>query len=520
MIPVSCLRRGSQIGLALCFCSVAAGAFAQTPNGVPLPSDARAQAAALIRVQLTDTSAIQRTVALGLLHRASEDVRREAVPLIARALRDTSATVRVRALHALERLGPNARQLIDVVIELARNPAEPVREYALDVIAGLGPSDAGLRALSDAAADTVEDVRLAAADALRRVGQDSQATAVYRRSLSSTGAENRLWAARALAALGDSAALEVLRPMLSDSSFRRRTQAALALGALGPKARVAAPELINMLQDTVLRRIPQGSAWQLESAAPYAAWALSMILPFRSVSSNAVIDPVHVRVVGATNHLRDDGLGVYAWGVDSVAAFRGSGFFLMLSGYADLRGPIGPVSDAFRRSLSFDLSAPVPGSGARPLSVISDNEAYVWIWYMRDPDTDQVRTFRELPVSDSVHSIERVEMHFRINGVLHELQMGPFVEGQAGASQWYTGVHGDGTTLAQFVHPATNLWIIRAPEGSVARLWSFENRARPVDRGLYYFPLELHFRGMPGGGNGSCVPNPSSCYRSIDMSRR
>ena len=176
----------------------------------------------------------------------------------------------------------------------------------------------------------------------------------------------------------------------------------------------------------------------------------------------------------------------------------------------EARGPVGPQQRGLRRSLLFDLSAPVPTGGV-PLGVVRDHEAYIWVWYRRDPVTNQVITFRELSVSDSVHQVERIEMHFRVKGTLHVLQMGPFVEGQGGDSRWPIGMHGHGTTMGTIVHPATSLWIVSAPTGSVARLWSFEDRSRPVDRGLYFFSLQLRFVALPGGADGVCVPHPSTC---------
>jgi HEAT repeat protein len=500
--------------VALLLCSAVSAVRSQTPNGRALPADPAAQAEVLIGTQLHDTSTIQRGVALHLLQRSSLVVRRAAIPLIQAALRDTSSVIRGRALGAVARLGVEAKPLMPAVTALATDPRERNREYAIELVATLGTGSSAERvALSVAADDPDEDVRLAAGAAFRRIGDHAAAISVFRRSLSSNYVENRLWVARALADLNDSTAVPVLQAILRDTSFRRRTQAAIGLGALGPKARAAVGDLTRMLEDTTPRRIPQGRAWVLESGAPYAAWALSQIIQFRSAYSNTVLDPLHVRVVDGSYALKSDGLGVYAWGVDSVAVFRGSGFFFMLSALGDGRGPIGPTDSSFRRSLAFDLSSPVQASGARPRGTVTDNEAYIWIWYKRDPATDQVTTFRELPVSDRPHSIERVEMHFRINGVLHELQMGPFVEGQGGATQWYTGVHGDGTSLAEIIHPAREQWIVRASSGSVARLWSFENRARPVDRGLYNFSFELQFHGMPGGATGNCIPYPTTCHR-------
>jgi hypothetical protein len=67
-------------------------------------------------------------------------------------------------------------------------------------------------------------------------------------------------------------------------------------------------------------------------------------------------------------------------------------------------------------------------------------------------------------------------------------------------------MHGNGTSTGQLVHPSPELWIAHAPRGSLARLWSFEDRAKPVDRGLYRFSLSMRFMMLPGGAMGSCIP--------------
>jgi hypothetical protein len=496
------------------FCSSSVVGATQVPNGRPLPADPRERAAVLVNVQLTDTSFIQRSVALNLLRTAPADVRSAAAQKLAAALAESSRTVRTRALDALGVLGPDAEPVLPTVVAIVRDSSNDLRRNAIGTLGALRRhATLGIPALREVAADRNEGIRLDAADALLGLGDSLTSRRVYLTSLRSTSAAFRLYSARMLAALSDSAAVPVLRSFLSDTLFPRWSQAATALGVLGPKAIAARSDLIEMVRDTTLRRIPQGTAWVLESRAPYAAWALSQIIPFRSSGGGgANLDPVFAFVEDNSLSLRDDGLGVYAWGVDSVAAWRSSGFFLVLApSVLEARGPIGPERPGFRRSLLFDLSAPVPGTGAVSHGVVRDHEAYIWIWYRRDPRTDQVRTFRELTVSDSVHDVERIEMHFRVNGILHVLQMGPFVEGQGGGSVWQTGLHGNGTTMGTMLHPSPGLWIVRAPEGSLARLWSFEDRAHPVDRGLYSFSLQIRFALLPGGANGACVATPSTC---------
>ena len=105
-------------------------------------------------------------------------------------------------------------------------------------------------------------------------------------------------------------------------------------------------------------------------------------------------------------------------------------------------------------------------------------------------------------------------MRFRVNGVLHYLQMGPFVEGQGGSDAWaQTGITGDGTTMGAVIHPSPGVWVIRAREGSIARLWSFEDRAHAVDRGLYSFSLQIRFTAFPHGAEHCEAYKPWTCRR-------
>jgi hypothetical protein len=469
-------------------------------------------AAALVEAQLRDTSFIRRAVARERLRSASSALRREAAGLFAFALRDSSRQVRNNALNGIGLLGNDAAAVVPTVAAIAIDAANPARNVAVNTLRALGPvAREGLPQAKLAASDTNEAFKILAANAVLAIGDTAFARNAYRELLRSPRVNIRLNAARSLADLADTAAVAPLQSFLKDTAVARRLSAATGLGSMGAKAARAIPDLVAMLSDTVPRRVAQGAASEEESPAAYAAWALAQVIPFRANANNAVIDPLRARVEGPNNSLRGDGLGDYVWGADSVAVWRASGFFLHMVPPNDFRGPIGPANPALRRSLAFDLSRPVGGSGARSLGVVRDNAAYIWIWYRRDPATDRIITFRTLGVSDSVYPAERIEMHFRIGGILHILQMGPFVEGQGGGADWYTGFHGAGTSIGQLTHPGIGSWIVRAPPGSVARLWSFEDRTKPVDRGLYNFTMQIRFTDFPGGARGSCVPRPESC---------
>jgi hypothetical protein len=460
-----------------------------------------------------DTSVIRRTVARQQLLRESSEVRAEALTLLVEELRTGTPGRQNLALGALGDFGPAAKVAVGQIVALARGQNTNLRYSAIRVLGQLGSDDpAALEVLREVAAGPDAGLAQAAASALALVGHPGPAREIFRRMITNPAPMVRLRAAERLGELWDTSGVPTLRAALSDTSFLVRVRAVTALGKLGPAAASAVPDLTRMLSDTLARLwlwpSPGDGDW--ESPAALAAWAIARILPTRSSGGGVAIEyPVNVQVEGG-HSLRNDGLGVYAWGVDSVVAARGVPLALMLSGYErSQRGPIGRMIPGFRRSLAFDLTRPVGASGAVSRGVVEDNEAYIWIWRGRNAAGHQT-SFSGLTPSDSSYSIARIEMHFRINGVLHELQMGPMVEGQGGGTAWYTGVHGDGTTMGSFTHPNPFVWVVRTAAGSRARLWSFEDRASPVDRGLYEFSLEMRFLEAPNG-EGPCIRNPSSC---------
>jgi hypothetical protein len=504
------------------------------------------QTDSLVSIQLRDTSFIHSYVALDWLARVPSLEAARAAARFGDALRDSSLWVRRRALAGISRVAAHAQSVVAAVADITRDPTNPLRNTAMGVLADIGahtstgtersvivvsllaatrdtamqtrlaaigalgnlasPSVEILARLRELSSDAGEVIALGAARSLLALRDSSTALSVLQNLLTSAAPGRRLTAAGILADLHDSTAVPVLVAFLQDTSFTRRSRAALALALMGPLAAGAVPELTTMMRDTVRQPLYDGAAFEYTTGAQYAVWALSKIIPFRTGSSY----PLYATIESGTNSLRSDGLGPYAWGVDSVAAFLGDGLFLMLPG--DYRGPWGPYRTELRRSLTFDLSTAITTSGARPRGVVHDNEAHLWIWNRRDPQNPtHIISIQSLPVSTAVQYIDRVEIHFRIGGVLHELQMGPFAEGQAGGVEWYTGVNGEGTTLAEVIHPSDDIWIVRAPRGSKARLWSFEDRAHPVNRGLYAFPFEIVFRRLPAGPYTACVPYPATC---------
>lgn len=502
------LRRLKTICGAAALCiGVSTTAWAQ--NAESQSRDQRRAISDLVTSQLRDTSFITRFVARDLLKRASTAERHTAARLYEKALHDTSVTIRGRALEGIRELRADASPAAAEVITIVRRPNDPNRTAAIYALSAMGQAGRGVDALRAAAADTSESIRMTLMYALPEVGDTATARQIGRALLQSASATRRLNAATELAKRSDASAVAVLESFLNDTSLVRRRAAIVALGAEGPKAAHAVPALVALIADSGSRRSTQGAkTWTEDRVAPYAAWALSRIIPIRSARGGAPLRAY----IDDSGSMRSDGMGAYAWGVDSVAVFSAGGLFMHL-GEDHERGPLGPNVSQLRRSVVFDLSRPVQSSGAIPHRLIRENEAQIWIWYRRDPRTNEVISVRQVDVSDSVHVVERVELRFRVNGVLHFLQMGPFVEGQGGGEAWMTGVTGDGTTTAQLIHPANDVWIVTAPPGSIGRLWSFEDRAHAKDRGLYSFSFQIRFVGYPSGPDPCLVENPSSCGR-------
>jgi len=82
-------------------------------------------------------------------------------------------------------------------------------------------------------------------------------------------------------------------------------------------------------------------------------------------------------------------------------------------------------------------------------------------------------------------------LRFFLDGRQHILQFSPWVAGQYQRGQGR--LNGAGTTRATLLRTAADTWVVRAPPGSIARLWDNSNPTAPQDLGLYYFSLEVRF---------------------------
>jgi len=194
--------------------------------------------------------------------------------------------------------------------------------------------------------------------------------------------------------------------------------------------------------------------------------------------------------------LSGDALGPYRDAESNSSVYQIGALSIVSWKYVDLLSnkPSPTAKAARQRSMVLDLSRPVEGSGAIRIQPSKDDLArfHVFWKYEEGPpgkSVDKQYFPREIPVGTTVES-DRVEMWTRVEGVQHVLQMGPWAMGR------YTprsAIHGKGTTKATITRESESSWRIKAPDGSIARLWDYSDIQRPVDKGLYYFSFDVVF---------------------------
>ena len=212
----------------------------------------------------------------------------DAVDALILALDDSDALVQNAATVALVGSGLRSRTAIPALVKTLGDTLHPrAREQAAEVLGSLAARAGGvaIAALTAALGDSVAAVRMAAAEALGKVGAPASASLPRLARLtadSSSGvrleaakaatkidpssqqsrsmlfslmhdanSEVRLAAARGIAGdtTSDTAAVATLAGLLRDPEAKVRTEAAAALGALGRRALSAAPALSNAMTD-------------------------------------------------------------------------------------------------------------------------------------------------------------------------------------------------------------------------------------------------------------------------------
>jgi HEAT repeat protein len=237
---------------------------------------------------LNDEDVEVRRVAASSLERIGQEAA-PAVPALTKALRDVDGQVRQNATSALSIIGPPARTAVPQLVEcMEKDPLPSVRQGAAAALGRIGETGPAVRVLTEGVTDPDMDLRVAACDALGRIGSASveaipqlltaikemhrgsesvrqnaafalgrigQATQDILRALSDTlkdpHRDPRRFAARALGDLGPGAKNEVeaLIDLLDDQEMIIRADAAEALGKIGGPPTLVLPALVARLQD-------------------------------------------------------------------------------------------------------------------------------------------------------------------------------------------------------------------------------------------------------------------------------
>ena len=177
-----------------------------------------------------------------------------AVPALIKALKrhDWSGNAQEKAAWALAQVGPTAREAVPALIELlARHKLSTVRREAALTLAAIGPDAVvALPALKKALADKNGFVRVAAAMALARVGQDTSGIPLIVEALTDQAIVGTRVAADALAEIGPAAKAAVpdLTDALGDPASCARVAAARALWLIEGNT-TGIPALIAALKD-------------------------------------------------------------------------------------------------------------------------------------------------------------------------------------------------------------------------------------------------------------------------------
>lgn len=175
--------------------------------------------------------------------------------------------------------------------------------------------------------------------------------------------------------------------------------------------------------------------------------------------------------------VRSDGLGPYVMGAGNVATIWAGYAAVMVLGAAD-------SSRVPRRSISVDLTHPVPGDIGRSLGVVrDDHDLEVGAQWFAD-STHRARSVLEIPIGATVQAAQ-TDVEFHIDGVVHTLQIGPQPAGHCFSDR--SAVNGSGTSTGTITRTDSTTWVIDVPPGSVARLFDVHlSYPNAVNKGLYH----------------------------------
>jgi hypothetical protein len=184
-----------------------------------------------------------------------------------------------------------------------------------------------------------------------------------------------------------------------------------------------------------------------------------------------------------------DGRGPYRKGEGGVTDIKAGG-----------EGVLDAISDTVRnvRSLTVNVSKPVPGGGGVPLGIVTSRGG---LMTQRVMVGDTAQNLVDIAVGQTVPA-GLMSVTFFINGRLHLLQMGPVPHGHCMGGLVRNLVHGTGTSTGTIFRASQTKWVMDLPAKSVGRLFDMQPDGLPLtrtlyrwehaaDKGLYY--VQLHY---------------------------
>jgi hypothetical protein len=227
---------------------------------------------------------------------------------------------------------------------------------------------------------------------------------------------------------------------------------------------------------------------------PHCLKAVRIIGVAALISANALGQVPTTRmyaVIHGGHSLKGDGYGPYEDGKQGSNVYGRVALSIVTWSHVDLMSnkPDPDVKAERERCMIFDLTRPVPDSGAKKVQTTFDYLARLHVFWRHDHETENIFAPEAIPVGTTVES-ERVEMWSMVDGIQHVLQMGPWAMGEFSPR---SAINGAGTSKAKITRETEDSWRITAPNGSIARLWNYSDIQNPVDKGLYYFGFDVKF---------------------------
>jgi hypothetical protein len=220
-------------------------------------------------------------------------------------------------------------------------------------------------------------------------------------------------------------------------------------------------------------------------------------LSARSLPASPIAVEINDRLDGRLTHLRSDGKGVYTHGSQDVLALDEGLIQMNLPGLQ--RGRKTPAA----RSVTFDLSQPVAGSGSTSLGEINDTSAVIGVIARKDAASDSIFGPRDLAVGEEVPAARvALALHIGAETGRHVswLSFGPFAFNSC--AEALAVQENVGTTTPTLKRISSTAWTVTIPFGSIGRLWydapDEDNYGRVArDRGLYSFSGRFRFSLVP-----------------------